>query len=53
MSITRVVRDRLGRRDSYQEQRQALALLIAVGHKFFEDRSINLASMVAFWAFFR
>ena len=53
MSITGGVRDKLGRLDSYQQRHQVVGLLIAVGRKFFEDRSVNLASMVAFWRSFR
>lgn len=38
--------------DAFQKQHTPLAVLIAVARKFMEDNSTNLASMIAFWAFF-
>ncbi|HYZ38042.1 MAG TPA: YihY/virulence factor BrkB family protein [Pseudonocardiaceae bacterium] len=52
MSVTGKVRGKLGHLDSYQQKHRLLGVLIAVVRKFFEDQSMNLASMVAFWAFF-
>lgn len=46
------VRRRLERFDRWQQQRRWVGLPLAVGKKFSEDQSTNLASMVAFWAFF-
>lgn len=52
MSVTGRIQRTLGRLDSYQQRHRVPGLLIAVARKFFDDRSINLASMIAFWAFF-
>jgi YihY family inner membrane protein len=38
--------------DSYQQRHPAWGVPIAVGRKFVEDESINLAAVIAFWAFF-
>jgi membrane protein len=46
------VRAKLDRLDSYQLRHPALGVPIAVVRKFFEDESINLAAVIAFWAFF-
>jgi membrane protein len=43
---------RIERVDRWQQQRRWAALPMAVVKKFSEDQSTNLASMVAFWAFF-
>jgi len=43
---------RVERIDRWQQQRRWAALPMAVIKKFSEDQSTNLASMVAFWAFF-
>jgi len=43
---------RLERFDRWQQRRRATALPMAVVKKFGDDQSTNLASMVAFWAFF-
>jgi YihY family inner membrane protein len=43
---------KLDKVDAYQQQHKALAIPIAVFKKFTEDQSTNLASMIAFWAFF-
>ena len=45
-------KQKLDRVDTYQQQHKALAIPIAVFKKFSEDQSTNLASMIAFWAFF-
>ncbi|HJT04050.1 MAG TPA: YihY/virulence factor BrkB family protein [Pseudonocardiaceae bacterium] len=45
-------RAKLDRLDSYQRRHPALGVPIAVARKFFEDESINLAAVIAFWAFF-
>jgi len=45
-------KQRLDRFDSYQQQHKPVAIPIAVFKKFSEDQSTNLASMIAFWAFF-
>jgi membrane protein len=42
----------LDRADELQQQHQALSVPVAVVRKFVEDQSTNLASMIAFWAFF-
>ena len=46
------VRAQLDRLGSYQQRHPALGVPIAVARKFFEDESINLAAVIAFWAFF-
>jgi membrane protein len=51
-SVAGGVRARLDRLDSYQRRHPALGVPIAVARKFFEDESINLAAVIAFWAFF-
>lgn len=38
--------------DSFQQRHRSLGVAVAVFAKFIEDRSANLASMIAFWAFF-
>ncbi|HET8599728.1 MAG TPA: YihY/virulence factor BrkB family protein [Segeticoccus sp.] len=40
------------RADDFQQRHSALAVPVAVVRKFGEDKSTNLASMIAFWAFF-
>jgi len=42
----------MDRVDDFQQRHTALALPVAVVRKFSEDKSTNLASMIAFWAFF-
>jgi membrane protein len=51
-SVTGGMRARLDRLDSYQKRHPALGVPIAVARKFTEDQSINLAAVIAFWAFF-
>jgi membrane protein len=46
------VRANLDRLDSYQQRHPSLGVPIAVARKFVEDESINLAAVIAFWAFF-
>jgi YihY family inner membrane protein len=46
------VKEKLDQADSFQQEHQALAIPVAVIRKFGEDKSTNLASMIAFWAFF-
>jgi len=46
------MRAKLDRLDSYQRRHPALGVPLAVARKFFEDESINLAAVIAFWAFF-
>ena len=46
------VRAKLDRLDSYQQRHPALGVPVAVVRKFVEDESINLAAVIAFWAFF-
>lgn len=46
------VASRLERFDRWQQHRSWTAVPLAVVKKFSEDQSTNLASMVAFWAFF-
>lgn len=46
------LRAKLDRLDSYQQRHPALGVPIAVARKFVEDESINLAAVIAFWAFF-
>ncbi|MBV8993573.1 MAG: YihY/virulence factor BrkB family protein [Pseudonocardiales bacterium] len=50
--VAGVVRAKLERLDSFQQQHPALGVPIAVARKFIEDESINLAAVIAFWAFF-
>ncbi len=38
--------------DSIQKRNKVVAVAVATGKKFVEDRSTNLASMIAFWGFF-
>src|SRR5438309_3995631 len=42
----------LQRVDTFQQRHKPLAVAVAVFRKFGEDQSTNLASMIAFWAFF-
>jgi len=51
-SVTGGMRARLDRVGSYQKRHPALGVPIAVARKFTEDQSINLAAVIAFWAFF-
>ena len=46
------VRATLDRLDFYQRRHPMLGVPIAVARKFLEDESINLAAVIAFWAFF-
>jgi len=46
------VKAKLNQLDDYQQSHKALAIPVAVIRKFGEDKSTNLASMIAFWAFF-
>jgi YihY family inner membrane protein len=46
------VRAKLDQLDSYQQRHPALGVPIAVARKFLDDESINLAAVIAFWAFF-
>ena len=46
------VKTKLDRLDTYQQRHRWLAVPIAVVRKFGEDKSTNLAAMIAFWAFF-
>jgi membrane protein len=46
------LRAKLDRLDSYQQRHPTLGVPIAVVRKFVEDESINLAAVIAFWAFF-
>ncbi len=46
------VRGKLSRFDSYQQRHKAVGVAVAVVRKFGEDHSTNLATMIAFWAFF-
>lgn len=46
------VKARLARLDQAQQNKPALAIPVATVKKFGEDRSANLAAMMAFWAFF-
>lgn len=45
-------RGAMDRVDAFQQRHSALAVPVAVFRKFGEDKSTNLASMIAFWAFF-
>lgn len=51
-SVAGGMRAKLDRLDSYQQRHPALGVPIAVARKFVEDESINLAAVIAFWAFF-
>ena len=46
------IKAKLDRADEFQQEHKALAIPVAVLRKFGEDKSTNLASMIAFWAFF-
>jgi len=46
------VRSRLRDLDQKQRERRPLAVMVATAKKFGEDSSANLASTMAFWAFF-
>jgi YihY family inner membrane protein len=46
------VRAKLDRLDAYQQRHPTLGVPIAVARKFIDDESINLAAVIAFWAFF-
>ncbi len=43
---------RLTKADAFQKRHKPAAVAVAAGRKFSEDQSTNLASMIAFWAFF-
>jgi YihY family inner membrane protein len=43
---------RAGRFDAFQQEHKAVGIPVAVLRKFVDDQSTNLASMIAFWAFF-
>jgi len=45
-------KQKLDKLDAYQQEHKPVAIPIAVFKKFSEDQSTNLASMIAFWAFF-
>jgi len=45
-------KQKLERVDDFQQHHKQVAIPIAVIKKFGEDQSTNLASMIAFWAFF-
>ncbi|MDT7596740.1 MAG: hypothetical protein QOJ06_2286 [Pseudonocardiales bacterium] len=51
-SVTGGARAKLDRLDSFQQRHPVLGVPIAVTRKFIEDESINLAAVIAFWAFF-
>jgi membrane protein len=51
-SVAGGVRAKLDRLDSFQQRHPVLGVPIAVARKFIEDESINLAAVIAFWAFF-
>jgi YihY family inner membrane protein len=51
-SVAGGVRAKLDRLDSFQQRHPALGVPIAVARKFIDDESINLAAVIAFWAFF-
>ncbi len=51
-STATTIKGKVDRLDSYQQQHKTLGLPVAVVLKFIDDQSVNLASMVAFWAFF-
>ncbi|MGQ0632786.1 MAG: YihY/virulence factor BrkB family protein [Sporichthyaceae bacterium] len=46
------IKEKLAKLDQAQQRKPALGIPIATVKKFSEDRSANLASMIAFWAFF-
>ncbi len=46
------LKDRLETLDHYQQRHRRMGIAFATFKKFSEDRSSNLASMIAFWAFF-
>jgi len=46
------VKARLDKIDAFQQKHKPLAIAVATFRKFTEDQSTNLASMIAFWAFF-
>jgi YihY family inner membrane protein len=46
------VKARLDKVDDFQQRHKVPAIAIATFKKFSEDQSTNLASMIAFWAFF-
>jgi membrane protein len=46
------VQEAVGQVDQFQQRHQPVAIPVAVVRKFAEDQSTNLASMIAFWAFF-
>lgn len=51
-SVADRAKEQLNRVDTFQQRHPALAVPVAVARKFSEDRSTQLASMIAFWAFF-
>ncbi|NKQ53327.1 YihY/virulence factor BrkB family protein [Amycolatopsis sp. K13G38] len=46
------MKERLAKVDEFQREHKSVGIPVAVARKFAEDQSTNLASMIAFWAFF-
>lgn len=51
-STADAVKGRLDQVDDFQQRHKVPAVAVATFRKFTEDQSTNLASMIAFWAFF-
>ena len=47
-----MMREQLEKVDDFQQEHKPVGVTVAVLKKFGEDKSTNLASMIAFWAFF-
>jgi YihY family inner membrane protein len=47
-----MMREQLEKVDDFQQEHKPVGATVAVLKKFGEDKSTNLASMIAFWAFF-
>jgi YihY family inner membrane protein len=47
-----VIKEKLEQVDEFQQEHKPVGVTFAVVKKFAEDKSTNLASMIAFWAFF-
>jgi uncharacterized BrkB/YihY/UPF0761 family membrane protein len=50
--VARKITGKADRFDAFQQEHEAVGIPVAVLRKFLDDQSTNLASMIAFWAFF-
>jgi YihY family inner membrane protein len=50
--VARKITSNVEKFDAFQREHKAVGIPVAVLRKFIDDQSTNLASMIAFWAFF-